>query len=336
MRYYSIVITDPSSGGLLTTASSLPGSGATYSSFANGQTVPGALNIELDVVGYPFAQPKDASYVRIWGITVEEISQAIQFGATPAGPGKTIAIYAGMQKGLPLANPAQAGLIAQGEIFQAFGNWISTDMTLDFILYPPLGSPTSPKNVVVDWKAGTPLAQAIANTLATAFPAYKQDIKISPKLVLAHDEPGYYNSIVEFAQWVLDVSQDIKVAPDYPGVSITLSQNTFRVYDGTTQTTPKLIAFQDLIGQPTWIEDGLLVFKTVVRADLQVGDYVQIPPAVVTTTAAAANSLLNLKAAFQGVFQINDVHHYGNFRQPDADAWTTRFEAAPIALQAAA
>jgi hypothetical protein len=334
MRYYSIQITD-SNGALITRPSSVPGSGATYSSLLNGLTIPGALNVELDIPVYAYATPAGQAIVRIWGISLAEISQASDFGATSTGPGKNIAVYAGMQRGLPLANPAQAGLIVQGEIFQAFGNWIGVDQTLDLILYPATGAPDDPKNFVVNWKAGTPLSQAIDNTLSVAFPSLKRNIQISPNLVLAHDEPGFYGSLTEFAQWVKQVSADIKVQPNYQGVDITVNQNMILVYDGTTPSTPKLIAFQDLIGQPTWIESPSIQFKTVMRADLAIGDFVQLPPAVVTTTSAAASSLLNLKAAFQGVFQITDIHHFGNYRQPDADSWVTVFTAFPTTLSGA-
>lgn len=330
MRYYSIQITDPTSGALITRPSSPPGSGATYSSLVNGFTLPGALNVELDIPVVPYATPAGTAIVRIWGVSLAEISQASDFGATPSGtPGKNISVFAGMQKGLPLANPAQAGLIVQGQIFQSFGNWIGKDMTLDLILYPNTGGPDDPKNITVDWKAGTQLSQAIDNTLATAFPNLKRSIKISPNLVLAHDEPGFYRSLVEFAQYVKEVSTDVKVSTNYPGVDITINQDTILVYDGTSPTSPKQIAFQDLIGQPTWIESPNIQFKTVMRADLAIGDFVQLPPAIVTTTSAAASSLLNLKAAFQGVFMIVGIHHFGNFRQPDADSWVTVFTAVP-------
>src|SRR5579859_766749 len=198
MRYYSIQITDPVTGKLLTQPSSVPNSGATYSSLVNGFTLPGALNVELDVPVYAYAVPAGQAYARIWGISLAEISQAADLGVTSSGsPGFGIAIYAGMQRGLPLANPAQAGLIVEGRILQAFGNWINTEMTLDLILYPATGAPDDPKNIVIDWKAGTPLAQAVANTLSVAFPTLKQNIQISPNLVLAHDEPGFYGSLVE-------------------------------------------------------------------------------------------------------------------------------------------
>lgn len=322
MRYYSIVITNPANGAVLQAPASLVAT-STYTSFANGATVPGALNIELDVPVLPLATPAGAALVRIWGISLQEISQASDLN------GKSIAIYAGMQKGLPLANPAQAGLIVQGTIFQAFGNWIGTDQTLDLILQPDTGTPDSPRNIVLNWKAGTPLAQAIAATLSTGFPGFTANINISPNLVLSYDAVGYYQTAGQFAQWLKNMSASIIGGATYQGVDVFLKENVFTVYDGTTPTAPRQIAFQDLIGQPTWIDAPNIQFKCAMRGDMNVGDYVKLPPSIVTTGASAQSSLINLKTSFQGVFQIIQMRHVGNFRQPDAASWATVFDAAP-------
>src|SRR5262245_52455639 len=107
MRYYSIVITD-SGGNLIQTASSVPGSGATYTSYAGGRSIPGALQVELDVPVTAYAAPIGAAFVRVWGITVAEISEATQLNPRYAGDGTAtyfnVKVFAGMQRGLPLAN----------------------------------------------------------------------------------------------------------------------------------------------------------------------------------------------------------------------------------------
>jgi hypothetical protein len=292
---------------------------STYTSFVSGQTLTAALNIELDVPVVPFATPMGAALVRIWGISLQEISQASDLN------GMNIAVYAGMQKGLPLANPAQAGLIMQGVVFQAFGNWIGVNQTLDLICQPSIGTDAVPKNFSFNWKAGTPLAQAISNTLSTAFPGTKQNINISPNLVLAHDEPGYYKTLVQFATYVKQKSADV-IGGNYPGVDIVLKQNEFDVYDGTTPTTPTQIAFQDMIGQPTWIAPQTIQVAFVMRADLEVGGYIKMPPSIVTTTSSSFSQFRS-KSAFQGVFQINQIRHVGNYRQQDAASWATAVNA---------
>lgn len=326
MRYYSIILSSPATGQVIQTPASVAQE-STYSSYANGQTIPGALNIEIDIWQAPQNVPTGASYVRIWGISLQEIGQASNLN------GANVSIFAGMQAGLPLANPAEAGLIVRGMVFQAFGNWINTDMTLDLILQPSIGTTEAPKNIVINWKAGTPLSQAIAQTLSTAFPGVKQNINISPNLVLSHDAPGYYQTAAQFADYVRRVSVDI-VGGNYQGVNIVFDGTSFSVYDGTaTPPTPKQIAFQDMIGQPTWIYAPFIQVKSVMRGDLHVGDYITLPPSIVTTTAAAQSSLLNLKANFQGTFQINSLHHVGNFRQPDAASWVTVINAYPTQVQ---
>src|SRR6185437_5669869 len=121
-RYYKIVITDASGNILVPNAagtqfSFMPPttSGAsTWTSFVNGRTLPGALNIELDIPIAGYAEPRGNAWLRVWGIPIQVISYAHNFA------NMNIAIYAGMQKGLPLAKPQQAGLIIQGQIFQAF------------------------------------------------------------------------------------------------------------------------------------------------------------------------------------------------------------------------
>lgn len=325
MRYYSIIITDPVSGAIVRPKSlaalNLP---ATYTSFVNGQTLPGALNVELDLSVFDFATPAADSFVRVCGVSLEEVSQANDLN------GKNIAVYAGMQKGLPLANPKQAGLIVKGFVFKAFGNWIGPSQTLDLIVQAGsspdgLGSAAKPKNLLHSWKKGTPLGDAIKNTLSTAFPGYTANVNVSPKLVLAEDDTGYYADVTQYAQYVQNTSRAI-IGGGYQGVHVTLTDKAFNVYDGTTQTAPKQIDFLDLIGQPTWIDPLTLQFQCTMRADLSVGDYVKMPPTAVTTTSGGAvpsGSTLRASSVFQGTFQVGQVRSVGNYRQPSGASWVT-------------
>lgn len=342
MRYYKIAISDPSSG----TVISPPGfagllGDATYTSFVNGKTLPGAWNVELDVPVIGAATPMGSALARVWGISRQEIGQANDLA------GKNISIYGGMQKGLPLANPAQAGLLVKGFIFQAFGNWIGTDQTLDLVINPgsatsssPGGSGTlaHPKNLVLNWTAGTPLADALKSTLSTAFPGTTATINIDAGIVRSNDEVGYFPTLEQLAIYVRRTSRDIIKTKGYAGVTIVPNQNSFSVFDGTQQqaaSQPKQIAFQDLIGQPTWIEAPNISIKTVMRADLNVGDSIMLPQTITTNTQQASSSLVNQQASFQGGFIVISMRHVGNFRQPSADAWVTVMEAAPNSVSGA-
>lgn len=312
MRYYTIVISDPATNTVF----------RTYTSFPNSVPNPNALNVELDIPTVPFATPMGGAWCRVWGVPLQEIAQSSNLN------GKAIIIYGGMQKGLPLANPAQSGVLVQGFIQQAYGNWQGINQSLEMVILAGTGSTAAPKNIVLNWASGTLFADAIKNTLAVAFPDYTADINISQNLVLNHDEKGFWASVTQFAQFVKGVSQDI-VGGTYQGVDIIVKQKSFIVYDGTTPTTPKAIAFTDLIGQPTWIGPLTIQVQLVMRADLQVGGYIKLPPGLVITTAQSQPQFRNT-TAFQGTFQVIMIRHVGNFRAPKGDQWITTVNAVVI------
>jgi hypothetical protein len=342
MRYYNLIISDtsgqvfkpsPTQGGFTKSAG-----GSTFTSYLNGQTLPGALNIEFDFPVYPFATPQGQSIIRIWGVGLQMISQSSDLN------GQNFQLYAGMQKGLPLANPAQGGLIAQGQIFQAFGNWQGTNQTLDLIVNP--GAASSNQDISFAWAANTPLSGAIQTTLAQAFPKYpKPKINIGSSLKLPNTESGHYDNLGQWADYIKQISKKVGMpiyGKDYQGVDIIVSGSTINVYDGTV--TPKVInlEFQDLIGQPTWIGPATVSFKCVLRADISVGMRVKFPkgigaPFALTSAAAAApNAPASSKTAFQGAFTVNDAHHFANFRQADADSWNTTYTAVTLGTNSSA
>jgi hypothetical protein len=310
MRYYNIIITDSTGKQLQQFTSLLP----------NGRTNPAALLVELDIPILPMALPIGNALIRVWGLGLKMLSQAFNFN------NMNIQVYAGMSVGLPLAKPLQAGLVLQGTIQQAFGNWQGVNQTLDLIVNASTGTANAPKNIVLNWKAGTPLSTAIKNTMNTAFPKFPCDINISPSLVLSHDEVGIYSTLTQFAQHVKSISQSI-IKTNYLGVDIIIRSNKIIVYDGTTKTKPKQINFTDLIGQPTWIEYQTINFTCVMRADINVGDYVKMPPEAIALTQASSYSQYRQSSIFHGSFFVKSVRLVGNSRQPDGNAWVTVFDA---------
>ena len=322
MRFYSIEITNPQTGEKIIPAS-LGGNGIT-SIMPNGQTNPAALNIELDIPFVNFAAPDNNAWLRIWGIGLQQIGNAFDLN------GMDITVSVGMSKGLPLANPAQQGLVLSGSILQAYGNWIGLDQTLDFNFAPKTGIPSDPLNFSFTWQAGTPLATAIAQTLSTALPGMKQDIQISPNLIISSTETGYYQSAQQFAAFINQRSKPI-IGGSYMGVQISTDGRTVTVWDGTAKADPKkvkAIAFQDMIGQPTWIGTNEITVKLVMRGDLNISDAINLPPSLATTTQQALLRFQD-RTTFSGNFIITQIHHYGNFRQPDAASWNTTIYATP-------
>lgn len=305
----------------------------------NGQNDPGALDIELDVITTAFALSKGQSSLTIWGVSLQQIAQSSQLTGMP------IDVYAGMAKGLPLANPAQQGLIVRGTCYPAFGNWIGTEQTLDIVINSPMtgtgsllkpDSPHNPAPIVHNWQQGQPLATAIQNTLSTAFPLFTPKVSISPSLVLPYTDTGFYPTIEAYSGYIRDISQSILGKTNYPGVMIAPSGNDMIVTDGTQTTgSGSQIQFNDLIGQPTWLGFNVISVKTAMRGDLSVGKNIMLPQTQATVSASSAPQFRQ-GSGFQGSFFVNTCRHIGRFRQPSAESWVSVFNCASIPSGAAA
>lgn len=305
--------------------------GVITSALPDGTINPGALNIELDLAVYAQQVGDTASYVRFWGLSLAEIGSAFNLN------GQNIKVFGGMSKGYPLANPAQQGLLVQGTILQAFGNWYGIEQTVDMYLGPPTGTQDQPSNYTFTWMNGEPLSAMIARTLNVVAPGLKQNIAISANRVANADKPGVYATLTQFAQMINQMTVGMLGAAD-TGVTISTNGTTINVFDqqSASQTGPKKIQFQDLLGQVTWAEPGVITAKLVMRADLNQGDVIQFPPGLVVSTTQNAMSAFggtgsqnpSNSLTFSGNFQITQMQHWGNFRQPDAMSWNTTIWAA--------
>jgi hypothetical protein len=196
--------------------------------------------------------------------------------------------------------------------------------------------PDTAKNISFNWKKGQPIGAAVKSALTIAYPGYKITTNLNGSLIAPEDQPGIYTGVKAFAEYLFGASRSLINQPNYPGVQILFDGATIRVYDQpAANAKPKQIASVDLIGQPTWIRAPSIAFKCAMRADIQPGDMVLMPKALIANTAQAQSSLMNQKAAQQGIFLVTSVHHYGNFRQPDGYSWVTEFNALPTNVQAA-
>jgi hypothetical protein len=373
MRYYRIIIRDKNGNVLVTNFNGQPGfhplpydlNLSTYTSlnagkspFDLGSTNFAAQKIEVDIALTAMDAAVPSSFVRIWGVGLNEISQAANLN------GLTVEVYGGMARGLPLANPSQSGLLARGQIIQSFGNWVGTSQTLD-IFVGTLGSsidssqttanpgktlaPTNnsnPANIVFQWQAGQPFMVPLASMLQSAYPTYNIVGAVHPGLVWSGAaSTGKYKTLGQFATWVRQKSLSIisGYAPDkspgsYSGVTLALFNQTFSITDGTTQTTPKQIQFIDMVGQPTWVDAYTVQACCVMRADIQVGDFVILPDAPGITTAGGNsqyfnpapnnNGYANAKSGsiFSGTFEVVAVRHVGDSRSAEHVAWVTTLD----------
>lgn len=315
MRYYDIQITDPGSGKSVLHYTSHPrGTGSPPD--------PGALQVEVDIMQLPYGQAAANSSVRIWGIPLDIVSSGSNYNL------KNCTVKGGMGRGLPLANPRQAGTLAAGQIIQAYGNWVGTDMTLDLILQPGYAQEQKgqePRNLTVNWPENQPMKDMLDQTLKIGFPGLNRQIDIRDNLKLPNAEIGFYGMAAQFSQYVKNLSRKIAGAQDYTGVDIFVQGNTVYAQDGTKEGNVVSIQPQDLIGQPTWIAPQTVQAALVMRGDLRVGSYVKLPDGLITTRSSSLStfSTLKSKTAFQGKFWVQKLRHVGNFRQADGRAWTT-------------
>lgn len=320
MRYYDITLT--------TAGSSKPV--RQWTSHPNGIFDPGALEVEFDCQVASYATAAQVFSVTIRGISLVDISQAQQF------TGMQFAMKGGMQAGLPLANPKQAGLLVAGEVFQSFGNWEGTETRLDLVITPSAYSLDSPGNIVLNWPAGQPLSQALKNAFSVAYPNVPLTINVSDQLVQNFAETHFCATLQELAQCVQGITKGTFLGPTYGGVNITAHNGTIYVWDNTGTPAKIQLAFTDFVGQPTWIEPNVMIAKLVMRADLQLGSQITMPqglqnlPGVVTTTQQSMPSSNNYKTAFQGTFQITELRHVGSSRSLDGASWSTIVKCSPV------
>ena len=318
-RYYDITLTPtPLSSG---------NQPQTWTSFPNRTYDPGALNVQLDLLASPMATPMGNSTISIDGISLQDLLQAQQFA------NMNIVVKGGMQAGLPLANPSQAGVLLQGMVYQSFANWVGTDMNLNFVVIPSIYTFAKPGGLVIQWNKGQALSDAIAIMLQAAYPANPRIINIGANYSTSATLTHAVQTLPQFASWLKSITK----SSSSPGVDITiLPSGAIYAWDGTSKGAAVSLAFTDLIGQPKWVDQNVMQFVTIMRADIQVGSLVTMPvglqnlPGIVQTQASSLPSQLKYKTSFQGQFIVQSIRHVGNFRDSDGASWATYFQAAPL------
>lgn len=287
---------------------------------------PGALNIELDVQQWPMHQGDQKSFVRIYGLGIQDISQAFNLN------GQNAKLEVGMMRGYPLADSSQRGVVVEGTVYQAFGNWIGTDMTVDIIFGPNVGAPDDPKNFTFTWKQGQTLQDLVDEVMKQVFPNQTHDIRVSSQRIGTENRPGAASSLADFAGWVQENTWH-GLGSDDDGVYLTQNGDRVTAFESSGEGitgSPTQIRFQDLLGQVTWYAPLQISAKLVMRGDLHIGQSIQFPvglPSTVTANSLSAlggTTRLSNSIGFANTpFQIFQIQHWGNYRQPDAMSWNT-------------
>lgn len=265
-----------------------------------------------------------------------------------------------MSKGLPLANPAQQGLLVQGLIQQAWGNWIGTAMDLDFIITAGMNAPgtaatatqagqsktasgvgsitpQTPLNLILNWAPGQQLGDAVKQALQVALPGFTTSVNISSQLTNNKNQvvAGTFRNLGAFAQWLQARSIDIIGAnpyggASYRGVQLLVAGRQVNLFDGrgATQSNAKAIAFTDLVGQPTWLAGNRVQVTTVLRGDLSLDSVITLPQTQVTIQGSQGISYRDA-SIFKGNFGISQIRHVGRYKNPDGTKWCTMIDAYP-------
>ena len=323
MRYYDVTIESTTVDGGVSPL--LP---ITYRSMDdNGRFIPTALQCDLDLPVNSFAAPAGLGVVKIRGVSFPDITQASYL------VNRNVTVRGGMTKGLPLAKPAQAGVLYQGFVYQAFGNWQGTDVSLDLILAPVSGSAAVPVNLAGQWAKGQSLQSFIEQMLTQAYPGCTVSGTLSSNLTATQDYPVSFTDLPQFASWALRVSLTVNnqrnnAAATYLGVQITQrGNNTFYLFDGSMAPAPTAIGYTDLIGNGTWLGVNQVQFKVVMRADIAVGDLISLPANANLINIVNSFTQYRQGVSFKNSFLVVRVRHLGNSRQADADSWCTIIDA---------
>ena len=310
MRYYELTVT-PKRG--------VP---KIWTSYPNGTADPGAQNIIYDIIVAPFATPSGMQTITVEGINLADLTQANQYA------GASLRLKAGMGGGLPLENPLQSGVIAEGAIYQSFGNWIGTDMTLDFVVIPGYFSSSNPGVFRLNWLRGTQLAGALTQCLQTAYggTGMTVSVNIDANIVASSDIHHACTTLDSLAAFIAQATAKASNGP----VQIVSQNGTILAFDRTYKPKTVNIEYTDFIGQPTWIGSETMQMKLVARGDIQVGDQVFLPqgyltnaPGAITTTSSSYPSTLRYKSTFSQGFTALKIRQVGNLRSSDGSDWAT-------------
>jgi len=324
MRFYDITISPPNENPQAFEAFSFSSqSGIGINNYS-------CLRVDLDFFQNWFHQPSANGHVKIWGVDLKTLNQKADLNPVLINGTyqyKQIYIQIGMAKGLPFANPKQAGLAIQGSIIQAFSTWQGTEVGLDLIFVPSAVNPNVKANIPVIWEEGTELTDIVKTALTTAY-GIPVNGSFSKNLKWTEKTQSQNFNLISFSQTINNISRIINKSSNYLGASITLNTAGFYLSDtGVTPTAAKTITFNDIIGNLTWLDINLIQAKVVMRADINVGDYITFEQNIPVNNVINNNSQYRNNLSFNGTFYVQRVHHMGSSRQPDGNSWVTVIDA---------
>ena len=348
-RFYLVRLTPPNTPatpktGMQPLTVTIAESAHEWTTHPSGVYDPAYHTIQFDFLVVESATKPGAMVLTIEGVGMHDLMQAANFSPIMTGTNLfqswRLELYGGMAgDGLPLSTAAAGqpapGLLAVGEVQEAFGNWVGTDMSLSFLVVPE-GIQVAP--LLFWWTAGQPIAEAIKAMLSQAFPGIPQKIQVSPNIVgPAHGVTETHETLHGMAHFLKEQTKGTNYgqAANYPGISLYIQNGTLIATDltQTDQMTIIELSEESFIGQPVWTGKDTMSMNLVMRPDIQVGNYVKMPsefkqlPGFVNTPAQPTNYDYNFKLLFSGKFKVTAVRHIGESRGQSGEDWMTVVEA---------
>jgi hypothetical protein len=315
MRYYDIEITDAKTGEVKLAINTKNNVG---------------LHIELNAVVTGMSESGTAT-LKIFNLPIKFFTRQFDF------VGKLIKIKGGMNKGLPLANPSQQGVLVFGYIQFCIGERERGVTFLMFNITPSAFTPKTPKNFVLKWEKGQKLSDALRNTFTNAgLIANQYTINLADKWVATKTDAVGFTSETQFSRFLGEASKLEMI------MYFDTGSQRYIVTDGSeVKKKTKVISLRDLIGQPIWNSgsgssisiNGTVSIPVTLRGDLQWQDIIDVVDPQVTKSGqgTATISLPNsARVGFSGKFVMFQQTHIANYAIPGGDNWVTVIEATTV------
>lgn len=343
MRYYSIEFSNPNGG----YPSGIP---SVFTSHQQGIYNPGCPEIEFDIANVYADAIITPTHLRVHNVPLDLIQKSRQFngmnvvfkaGFKPSIPG--------LKTQLPLEKPEQAGIIGQGIVQTCYGNWLGTDLVLDFVIWPnpKLGSTntirsfntgsTSPESYQFLWEKGS-LTEAISKAVQPM-----GITKVTGKINSALSNPPkvpilqYFTTFASFAKYI-QANSVVWVDPPaqnkdgtgtnqkYIGVRMGFKGSELILFDGTESPNTVQLQYDEFIGQPTWVTDtGMVQSVHPMRNDIWLGYEIKYPsgtPTIIAPQYAPVLKEYNINES-AAPLKVMQVRHVGKFRSTSATGWCT-------------
>jgi hypothetical protein len=336
MRYYRIELTD-ASGKPITDANGMK-IFPLYSLAEKGERqISAPLQVSFDINTLGMDLPAQGAMLVIYGLPLSMLRQAVNL------QNSIVTIYAGFSKGLPLANPAQQGMILTGRVWSAYGNWEGVNQTLNLVINPMeyTDNDGKPLNINMSGKKGERLSEVISRTLTETYPNKKITVNIHQNLVLQEDWQAPFRTLNQMAMALKNITIGMNGGLRYSGVVIVVQKSEINIFDNYATAKPIQFFAQDIIGQPTWVggNDNFakISVKTPMRSDVNVGDWITLPadmingPLSILSVGSQMSILTETqRLSFTGIYVVLGIRHVGDFYNNSGESWVTVFEMVAI------